>query len=199
MNDKLTSQFPGAVDLGTQNTLGSYLYTGHVPLPSSIWTSSAEDQLQAFRNNMAPHFPFIVIPLYSTAEQLYATKPIMYENIMMVVSYPYVSRHSKLRSEALRSLTEYTFVQGKKSLDLLQGIIVFAAWYHQSQGPSPQMTNMVQLATALVFDLGLHRAPSPFRGHAKYTEAMEVNINAKQKRTLEERRTFLGLFCLSRA
>jgi hypothetical protein len=149
---------------------------------------------------MASQFPFVVIPAGMTAEELRAAKPFLYENIMMVTSYSKVSRQLKLRSEVIKSLTEQTFILGKKSLDLLQGIVVFAAWYHHYQWASPQLTNMIQLATALVFDLGLHRTQSPFDGHDIFIEAIQSFHDKRTKlpRTLEERRAFLGLFCLSR-
>lgn len=175
-------------------------HTSNDPLPSPVFTSSANDRLQIFKDSMAPYFPFVVIPTGVTAEELRSTKPFLYGNIMMVTSYRIVSRQLQLRSEIIKSLTQLTFLHGEKSLDLLQGAIVFAAWYHQCVGPSPQLTNIVQLATALVFDLNLHRAQSPYNGFDKYAEALNSSNKRRIKppRTLEERRAFLGLFCLSR-
>ncbi|RDW66376.1 hypothetical protein BP6252_10011 [Coleophoma cylindrospora] len=169
-------------------------------LSSPEWTLSADEQLQLFQNSMASYFPFVVIPMSMTVEELRTTRPVLFDNIMMVTSYTKASRQLRLRSEVIKSVIEQIYFQGKKSLDLLQGILVFTAWYHQCLGPSPQMTNMVQLATALVFDLGLHRAQIPFDGNENYNEAMKglSDKRIRLPRTLEERRAFLGLFCLSR-
>ncbi|CAM1502540.1 Fc.00g045240.m01.CDS01 [Cosmosporella sp. VM-42] len=175
-------------------------HRSHDLRPSSISTPSADDHIRAFQNNMTSHFPFIVIPTGTTAEELRITKPFLYHNIMMVTSYPNVSRQAQSRSEVVKSFTEQIFLQGKKSLDLVQGIIVFVAWYHHHLSDSADLTNMVQLATALVFDLGLHRTQNPFGGQDIPIESIK-NFGdkwMKPARTLEERRTFLGLYCLSR-
>jgi hypothetical protein len=162
--------------------------------------STADDQLRAFQGSMASYFPFVVIPEGVPAESLKATKPFLYDNIMMVTSYSKVFRQSSSRSMIIRSFTEQVLLQGKKSLDLLQGIVVFAAWYHHHLWSSPQLTNMIQLATALIFDLGLHRAQSAYDGRDVSTEGIKSfrDRGIGSPRTLEERRVFLGLLCLSR-
>jgi hypothetical protein len=168
--------------------------------PVSLHLPSAETPLQFFQNNMASHFPFVVIPPGITSYDLCTASPFLYEIIMMVTSYPQASRQAILRSEIMESLTKQVFLQGKKSLDLLQGILLFAAWYHHHLWESPQLTNLLQLATAMLFDLGLHKTQNTLVGHDIFIDAIR-SFNDKRRRlprTLEERRVFLGIFCLSR-
>ncbi|KAH8645439.1 hypothetical protein BX600DRAFT_444439 [Xylariales sp. PMI_506] len=179
-------------------------YLGRQASNSTVLTSSltlpADDQLRYFQNNMVPYFPFVVIPEGMTAESLHTSKPFLYDNIMMVTSFSKVSKQSKMRSAIIASFAEQFFIRGNKSLDLLQGTIVFAAWYHHCLCASPQLTNMIQSATALVFDLGLHKAQSQFSGQDLSTDGFKSlrGVPAQLPRTSEERRAFLGLFCLSK-
>ncbi|OAA67975.1 hypothetical protein SPI_00170 [Niveomyces insectorum RCEF 264] len=165
------------------------------------WGASADWQLQFFQTDMASYFPFVVVPAGTTAAGLRATKPSLHDSIMMALSYQNVARQAELRDAYIRSCTSQIFLQGKKSLDLLQSILVFAAWYHHHLLPSPQLTNMVQLATALLFDLGLHRTQNASDRHDISVggwKSVGTSSRTKPPRTLEERRAFLGLFCLTR-
>jgi hypothetical protein len=168
-----------------------------LPLVSSPF--SADEQLLAFQTHMTPYFPFIVIPKTTTASELQREKPFLYQNIMMVTSHRYVSSQLEQRARIMRDASEHMFVYGRKSLDLLQGLLVFIAWYHHYLGVSPQMSNCIMLATALVFDLGLHKPVGPVEGHDLFIDAMKTfnDRRIKSPRTLEGKRAFLGLFCLS--
>ncbi len=66
--------------------------------------------------------------------------------------------------------------------------------------PLPQLTNLVQLAIALLFGLGLHKAPNGNDEHevlVEETKCPSERLDLKRRRTLEERRAFLGLFWLT--
>jgi hypothetical protein len=161
------------------------------------FSDSNEELFHSFRTTMAPHFPFIVIPPGTNAQNFRSSKPFLFESIILASSYRDVQRQQQLRSENLRSMTDRLFVRGEKSLDLMQGMLVFAVWYQHQLTQPPQFTNVVHLAVALMYDLGLCRdAPRTTERHETLEDAIK-SLNhkiLKHPRTLEERRAFLGLW-----
>lgn len=165
----------------------------------SSWTATADEQLQEFRVNMANNFPFVVVPPGTDAAELRATRPNLYDAIMMITTYRDASRQSKLRNRFIQIVMKQLFMEGKKSLDLLQGLLVFIAWYHHYLAVSPQLTNMIQLSAALIFDLGLHRNQGTGNFHDHFVNTMRFfnDKRAQTSRTSDEKRAYLGLFYIT--
>lgn len=81
-----------------------------------------------FRTQMAPQFPFVVIPPDSTAEGLRREKPMLWKAVMTAASY-----HKPIRQEAMgwKLMEEFStrlLMKAEKSLDLLQAMLVHLAW-----------------------------------------------------------------------
>ncbi|KAG9769980.1 hypothetical protein KCU88_g6737, partial [Aureobasidium melanogenum] len=105
-------------------------------------------------------------------------------------------------AKAFRELVSHRIlVKGEQSLDLLQSLLVYIAWYHLHIPLGPQLTNLVHLAMAMVSDLGLHRpAQMKLWSRPPGTAAMGYFVRDGQvpaARTLAERRAFLGCFCIT--
>lgn len=64
--------------------------------------------------------------------------------------------------------------------------------------PTPQLTNLIHLATALSLDLGLNRPPKGTERHEILVEATKCRSMRLEfrERQLDERRAFLGLYWL---
>jgi hypothetical protein len=99
-------------------------------LPSSIHnaTASPDDLLIAFRDQMATHIPFVVIP-EGTAQSLQEARPFLFSNITMAASYRSPWRQTLMRKEIMKNLSDQVLIEGKKTLDLLQGLLVLISWY----------------------------------------------------------------------
>ncbi|KKA16886.1 hypothetical protein T310_9500 [Rasamsonia emersonii CBS 393.64] len=83
----------------------------------------------------------------------------------------------------------------------LLDVILVAAFHRDSGRQSRQLTNLLQLAIALVADLGLNR-PLPINKYKAVPDVMRKVLQGSKvfetlRGTLEERRTFLGCFYLS--
>ncbi|KIW86764.1 uncharacterized protein Z519_12550 [Cladophialophora bantiana CBS 173.52] len=87
--------------------------------------------------------------------------------------------------------------QGEQSLDLLQGLLVYLAWYHINLHLGTQLNNLVHLIMALMFDLGLHKHYTPRKYAKPQREYFLPDRQEGSTRTLEERRTYLGCFYLT--
>jgi hypothetical protein len=98
------------------------------------------------------------------------------------------------------------FLRAEKSLDMLQSLIVYNSWAHAYTPvtPATQSTGMLQLAVAMVYDLGLTKqyremdSPTEILLDAiANSNASPENMRKETKRTLEEIRTFLACYLLS--
>ncbi|EHK99854.1 hypothetical protein M7I_4256 [Glarea lozoyensis 74030] len=103
-----------------------------------------------------------------------------------------------MEHEFKRVLSGKIIVEGKKSLDFLQGLLVYIAWYPVHTNPKNNQSFMyMNLAISLVTDLGLDReTPNPsafsdFDLTGLYTKEGGYSIAAKQ--------AYLGTYYLSSA
>jgi hypothetical protein len=89
----------------------------------------AEILLTAFRTEMVAHFPFVVVPPEMTAQGLCNEKPFLFMSIMTAASYRNMARQRALGEEVMKYISAHILLRGEKSLELLQGILVFLSWF----------------------------------------------------------------------
>jgi hypothetical protein len=63
-----------------------------------------------------------------SARDLCTDNPFLCRAIMVVASCKNVARQIVLRKDFLRELCEKVLIESQKSLDILQGLLVFVAW-----------------------------------------------------------------------
>ncbi|KAE8036862.1 hypothetical protein FH972_009495 [Carpinus fangiana] len=120
----------------------------------------ANDLLDEYRIHLQPHFPFVVIDDGISVKEFRHAQPFLFKAVTSVAMYYDFPKQIAVTSDSLKYLGTQMLVQGEKNLDLLQGILVLVSWYHFHVFVNPQMTNLLQLAMALVVDLGLNRKPA---------------------------------------
>jgi hypothetical protein len=122
---------------------------------------SDETLLAIYRNRMSTSLPFVIIPPGKTPRQLQATRPMLMKVITMVASV----RHLRLVRGQGRAVMQHIFdailMRSERSLDLLQGILVFLGSYHYHCMAHAQFNNLIRLAISLVEDLKLSTCPKP--------------------------------------
>ncbi|EXJ68069.1 uncharacterized protein A1O5_08684 [Cladophialophora psammophila CBS 110553] len=139
-------------------------------------------------------------------------KPFLVLAILMVGYRQDPARQTTIAHKLREMVSHSMLVQGKKSLDMLQALLVYLSWYHVPVHQSSQVGNIGHLIMALLSDLRLNNGavvqtlkPSfgrlePFGNDGSDASAMRPTSRAAQSssitRTLEERRTFLGCFFL---
>jgi hypothetical protein len=101
----------------------------------------------------------------------------------------------------MRYLSEHILLAGEKSLDLLQGMMIFSAWYqcHHNLG-APQMVNILHLMMAMVIDLGINTPPRSKTDQkllASVTVAMHGTSSTPTSHSMEEKRAVLGTFYMT--
>lgn len=118
-----------------------------IRLPTSVNRSTIEHQqsiiqlyslsdddlsktLSVFRTQMMHHLPFIAIDPSITATELRNTKPFLFQTIILATSHQQkIFSRTDLGEEILRYVGEKLILCGEKNLELLQGLLVYIAWW----------------------------------------------------------------------
>jgi hypothetical protein len=155
---------------------------------------SDETLLSIYRNQLSSRLPFVIIPAGTTARQLQATRPLLMKVIRMVASV----RHLRLMRGQSRAVMEHIshalLMRSERSLDLLQGILVFLGSYHYHCMAHAQFNNLTRLAVSLVEDMDLSTCP---KSQQRRSQLPLVRAEEPMSRTNEERRALLGVWYMS--
>jgi hypothetical protein len=191
---------------------------------SMRYSADPDDLLEIFRTDMTPHFPFVVIPPGTTAGQLHQQNPFLYSAIMMSVAFRNVSKQMAMARDIMMDLSVRLLQKGEKSMDLLQGLLVYSAWYvfylflrahcvHYAGSrrfrlltenhfryqyhfhTNSQLINLVQLTCALLFDLALNKPPTSTEGYEFFCDESPEKLSRRRARTSNER-AYAGCFVL---
>lgn len=173
--------------------------------------SRAEDSIRFFQTKAA-HFPFVIIPPKTTLDSLRRERPFL---LLSIITFAAVSNEKlqiQLDLEIRESLSKRIIVESEKSLDLLQGLLVYLTWYvfcsrevsvtdvdryhFYFKMDREQMYQLSQMASAMAVDLGIDRpidqgAPCDYR----IMKARPlVFLPKRSPEELEAQRTFLGAY-----
>ncbi|KAM0322718.1 hypothetical protein ACHAQA_009309 [Verticillium albo-atrum] len=120
----------------------------------------AADLLTSFRR-MLPHFPCIVLPEDATVPSLAKSRPFVLLAILSVASGAASLQGHTLYDEEFRKVLGLKFVAGgERSLELLQGLLIYTAWYPFHLRPkNKQAFQYVRMAAEIAHDLDLVEPP----------------------------------------
>lgn len=121
----------------------------------------ADELLEHFRQYQACFAPYIEVGPTLTAFQLRDEKPLLFLAVMMAASHHNAQRQEAFAKAAIALLADHVFIQGRKSLSLLQGMLLLLGWFHTQVIASPQITNLLHLCIAMSIDLGLNQPWPP--------------------------------------
>ncbi|CAK7227030.1 hypothetical protein SBRCBS47491_006431 [Sporothrix bragantina] len=189
--------------------------TCRVPVSKSdlVPKESDETLLAIFVNQLSPKFPFVIIPPGTTVEQMQATRPFLMKVIRMVGSVRHLSSMWGQSRAVIKSICDAMLIRSERSLDLLQGILVFLGFYHYFCMSHAHFNNLAHLALSLVGDMGLSAAPRTMRSeevvddgggcrprvvprHPR-TVVFPEGSRSRRLRTNDERRALLGVWYIN--
>ncbi|EFE44817.1 hypothetical protein TRV_00368 [Trichophyton verrucosum HKI 0517] len=84
----------------------------------------AECFLSTFKVRMIEHFPFVVVPQHTMAEQLRRDRPFLFLSIISAASYSSMPLQRKLGEEVRSAIASRMIINGEVSFDLLQGLLL---------------------------------------------------------------------------
>ncbi|KAL5113850.1 hypothetical protein ACEQ8H_008270 [Pleosporales sp. CAS-2024a] len=158
------------------------------PIIRSISLVHMQMLLDTYRR-MLEFFPFVTLPKEYSCQDLVQHRPLLLFGVLTAASYESSSLQQTLSRE-FRKVAMVKILNGEKSLDLLQGLLVFIAWHHHymdTQAVSVPM--LLQLCVGIATDLGLDRLSSaPVRSPLHRDE---------DSRDREAKRAYLGCYYLA--
>jgi hypothetical protein len=177
-------------------------------VPESISAPSVDLQvkdpdylLKIFRENYEVDFPFIIVPPNITFQELKAKRPWLAITISMVASHGNRNQQLALAKQIIMEIAAALFIRNEKSLDMLEGLIIYNVWqyYYSPSNPQYQSSALMQLVLAVLFDLGLNKPLRENDGPEMLQDTFRLaNDNIKElKRSPRERRTFLIVFLIT--
>ncbi|XWX01572.1 hypothetical protein V2A60_009600 [Cordyceps javanica] len=167
----------------------------------ALWPSDeqADALLAIYANVIAGLFPFVVTP-NSSASEFRSTRPFLFKAMVMAASYRNREMQKRRARDFTISLTNCILLEGYKSFDALQGLLVHIAWYQCHAKRNSQITNLMQLAVAVLADLELNK---PFHANDRRKLVYDVTRSSygftSETRELanDERRALLGCYYFS--
>lgn len=82
----------------------------------------------ALYREMSSHFPFVILPADATVHSLYCERPFLLLSVLAAASSRERKLQKVLEEELRTTLCTKVVLEGEKSLDLLQGLLVYLAW-----------------------------------------------------------------------
>jgi hypothetical protein len=175
-----------------------------------VSVTQAEKSIRYFQSK-APHFPFILVPPKMGLDAFRRERPFFLLSILSFAAHHNEKLQLRLELELRESLSKRVIVNCEKSLDLLQGVLVYLGWYasrglirfHDTnvqryhfyfEPDREQIYQLSQMAAAMAVDLGIHK---PASDSASGSRALKARLFLLNSEDLEVQRTFLGCYFLT--
>jgi hypothetical protein len=97
--------------------------------PQGLQPQESDRLLNIFREQFSPRFPFVIIPPNISADDLRIQKPWLLKTVIMVASQGDLARQIEMVRRMNMEIAEAMLIRGERSLDMLEGLILFNLWY----------------------------------------------------------------------
>ncbi|KIW02787.1 hypothetical protein, variant [Verruconis gallopava] len=149
---------------------------------------------------MTVFFPFVQLPRGLTVATLVEERPFLLLAIASAAAFEYPQLQRTLEAELKEMLSLQVIINGNRSLDILQGLLVYLAWFHFHLVPRSRRTyTYIQLAISIVIDLGLHEENGDINidQRDRYSSDPSSRPEGAELCSNEARRAYLGCYYLS--
>ncbi|KAF2029253.1 hypothetical protein EK21DRAFT_68187 [Setomelanomma holmii] len=158
----------------------------------------AEELMSIWRNDLVNACPGITIPRQWTVYELRANKPSLFHAVMAAAAHSKGSELSdKLHEEAVYLYARSAFINGEKSVQSIQAMLVTVAFYSPPKTPGQlQIYQWVNMAASMALELGLASKPRTHEQLPKRAIRSLQKISSPEE-LLEHCRTVLTLYVIS--
>jgi hypothetical protein len=156
----------------------------------------AQILIDNYRTKAIQHFPFVPVSSETTVASLRATKPFLFMCIMATMKFDNCTIQRQIGEEVRIQAHQRVLMQSESSLELLQGILVYLAWYQYFfiSYEKQQIVPIAQLCVSLIQNLGLDQNPDNMRRKVDLGPD-ETASGRKAARSVEQLRALLGTYC----
>lgn len=156
------------------------------PVIRSISIIHMQSLLDTYRS-MADYFPFVLLPRECFCGDLIQQRPMFLFAVLTAASSESFQLQISLSRE-FRKVVMGRIMGGEKSLDLLQGLLVFIAWHHHYMDANAASVHLLlQICVGIASDLGLDKIPSSTQSPTHKDDAWNR----------EAKRAYLGCYYLA--
>ncbi|KAJ0419772.1 hypothetical protein BJY00DRAFT_150533 [Aspergillus carlsbadensis] len=157
-----------------------------------------EEVLALFRDHMLRFCPFIYLPPTVSAQYLQTERPFLWQAICAVTTRSFGEK--RIRAHQFKTiLAQATVVENRSSIDLLLGVLTYAAWsYDQFLHMSPTISRLMEIALSIAYDMHLNKRMPPDSHVITLLggRTIRTGLENPDHRSMEEQRGALGCFLL---
>ena len=113
---------------GSDDSVGEMTVSQKLFVRGILDYEKAQKLLWLFRD-MALYFPFVILPADATVESMSEENPFLFLALLAVTSSAEKPLQKTLDEEFRNALSSKVVINGEKSIDVLQGLLVYLAWY----------------------------------------------------------------------
>ncbi|OQE11783.1 hypothetical protein PENVUL_c002G08874 [Penicillium vulpinum] len=159
-----------------------------------ISLEDAEQLVAYFIHELASFFPLVVLPSNTTAAQLRQTKPILFLSVIAATSISVdAGLAAVLGREMVRLYAERFFIEGEKSLELVQAMLLMIIFYLPPASPLKlQLYQYTHIASTMALEIGLANK----RRVSKKPDRRSSRQEAHDELLAEQARAVLGCYHL---
>ena len=124
-----------------------------------INVETAQELLDRYRFKAVQHLPFVVLPHHENLNSIRHQTPFLFLSIMTSMMVDNCSLQRRLAEEVRLQIHRKMLLDNEKTLELLQGLLVYLSWYHYMfLPPKHQYALFTQYCVTLVQELGLDKS-----------------------------------------
>ncbi|KAF2103559.1 hypothetical protein NA57DRAFT_53074 [Rhizodiscina lignyota] len=154
----------------------------------------AQVLLDRFRNHGTQQFPFVVVPAGASLDSVRRNNPFLFLAIVATMIFDNPFLQHQLGEEIEQQAFQRILLHADKSLDLLQGLLVYTAWYcHFYRRDKHQEFLLSQLCVTLAHELGIDEAERKRDNQCTQGSDQESSSSL----TNAKMRALLGTYCIS--
>ncbi|PVI02420.1 hypothetical protein DM02DRAFT_701928 [Periconia macrospinosa] len=175
-------------------------FEAYDPIEAGLISEHAASKLvDEFKQSFVVSFPFVVIPPSTDVNTLRKHSPFLFLAVLTVTSYRTPELQLELANQLKSQIAIRIIEHSHKSLEILQGLLVYGSWYHFFYRPAnQQLAVVIQLCVAIVQDLALSKNP---KENTKKPKSIDDPLAAppSMDRGSAGERAYLGTYYLGAA
>ncbi|RYP44277.1 hypothetical protein DL768_009247 [Monosporascus sp. mg162] len=151
------SRTPSSMTTASSSARSSRRPLGELGIQPQFNLDSAEKLLATFRDTLLPHCPIVALPDGADVRSLARDMPFVLLAILAVTSCSTSLQGHSLYDEEFRKVLGLKFVtSSERSLEMLQGLLIYCAWYPFHLRPKNRQVNQyMRMAVDIMQDLEL--------------------------------------------
>jgi hypothetical protein len=160
----------------------------------------ANELFARYNDHMVGHLPAVVFPCGYALSDLRKQKPILFLAVMAAGSNESPNLQRQLSKELMTIFADRIFMLGRKSLELVQALMVAVIWYWPPEHfEELKFYQLIHTAAVMGIEIGLGRRSTSRRKDldSAWREGNYKRLGSPENTTLECRRTWLACYYLA--